>query len=133
MSDDIYSDIHPDVKAALDMARDLRNRIADLRERIDNVRGCVRSPGGYAAAEVDAMGRLIKLTLFNDACAKLNGRRLAEEIMDSIRTSMAEASRNYDEIMNGDSLAEPFEEIAEAEPSQGQKQTEQPRPETGLA
>lgn len=98
------ADIHPDVQAALDMARDLRNRIADLRERIDGVRGRLTSPKGYAVAEVDAMGRLTGLQLLNNATTQLSGHELAQEILAAIRESATDAGRQYDAIMNSDTL-----------------------------
>jgi DNA-binding transcriptional regulator YbjK len=100
------SDIHPDVQAALDMARDLRHRIADLRDRIDAIRARLPSPKGYALAEVDAMNRLTGLYLLNNATSRLSGSQLAEEIMASIRQGTADTRRQYDNLMAGDATAD---------------------------
>lgn len=95
-----YPDMHPDVQAALDAARDLRNRIADLRERIDAVRSRQPSPSGDAIAEVDAMGRLTNLYLAPGAVERHPGPALAAEIMASITASTDDASHLYHGIMN---------------------------------
>jgi hypothetical protein len=107
------SDIHPDVQAALDMSRELRHRIADLRERIHGIRARLPSPRGYALAEVDAMSKLTGLYLLNDATAHLSGRELAGEIMASIREGTADARQQYDNLMAGDGTVddEPEEEM----------------------
>ena len=106
------NDIHPDVQAALDMSRDLRHRIADLRERIDGIRARLPSPNGYALAEVDAMSKLTGLYLLNDATARLSGSALAEEIMASIRDGTDDARRQYDNLMAGDFAADDeFQEV----------------------
>jgi hypothetical protein len=100
------TDIHPDVQAALDMARDLRHKIADLRERIHAIRARLPSPKGYVLAEVDAMNRLTGLYLLNNATSRLSGSQLAEEIIASIREGTADAQRQYDNLMAGDDTAD---------------------------
>ncbi|MFI5715842.1 hypothetical protein [Nocardia sp. NPDC051750] len=93
------SNIHPDVQAALDAARDLRHRIADMRERIDSVRARRPSPSGTVIPEVDAMGRLTSLYLAPGTAARFTGAELAEEIMAAIRESTSDAALQYRTIM----------------------------------
>lgn len=94
------SNIHPDVQAALDAARDLRHRIADMRERIDAVRARRPSPSGLVIPEVDAMGRLTNLYLEPGTVNRFTGDELAAEIMAAIRESTADAARQYRTIMD---------------------------------
>ena len=100
-------DIHPDVQAALDAARDLRNRIADLRERIDAIKARRPSPSGLVVPEVDAMGRLTGLYLAPGAAVRFDNAELAAEIMAAIRESTADAARQYRTLMDADPWAEP--------------------------
>ena len=94
------SDIHPDVQAALDSARELRHRIADMREKIDNIRARRPSPSGAVIPEVDAMGRLTDLYLAPGTTARLTDVELIAEIMAAIRESSADAERQYQSIMD---------------------------------
>ncbi|MGO4617639.1 hypothetical protein AB4305_27460 [Nocardia sp. 2YAB30] len=94
------SAIHPDVQAALDAARDLRHRIADMREKIDNIRARRPSPSGAIIPEVDAMGRLTDLYLAPGTAARLTGPELVAEIMAAIRESTADAARQYQSVMD---------------------------------
>ncbi|MBO0855612.1 MAG: YbaB/EbfC family nucleoid-associated protein [Nocardia sp.] len=96
------SDIHPDVQAALDAARDLRHRIADLRERIDSIRSRRPSPSGAVIPEVDAMGRLTDLYLAPGTVDRFEAEELAAEIMAAIRESSADAGRQYHVIMSAE-------------------------------
>ncbi|WP_433574701.1 hypothetical protein [Nocardia brasiliensis] len=93
------SDIHPDVQAALDAAKELRNRIADLREKIDGIRARRPSPSGAVIPEVDAMGRLTDLYLAPGTSARMNGAQLAAELMAAIEESTSDATRQYDGLM----------------------------------
>ena len=93
------NDIHPDVQAALNAARDLRHRIADMRERIDSVRARRPSPSGTVIPEVDAMGRLTSLYLAPGTAARFTGVDLADEIMAAIRESTLDAALQYRTIM----------------------------------
>ncbi|MEV5840084.1 hypothetical protein [Nocardia sp. NPDC052112] len=97
------SDIHPDVQAALDAARDLRHRIADLREKIDGIRARRPSPSGAVVPEVDAMGKLTNLYLAPGTVDRLECADLVTEIMAAIRESTADAARQYENIMGSDS------------------------------
>ncbi|MEV6280186.1 hypothetical protein [Nocardia sp. NPDC051832] len=108
------SSIHPEVQAALDMARDLRNRIADLRERIDQVRARRPSPSGAVIPEVDAMGRLTGLYLAPGTAARFTTAELTAEIMAAIGESTADAARQHHAIMN-DSI--PSDLIDAADPA----------------
>ncbi|WP_245547083.1 YbaB/EbfC family nucleoid-associated protein [Nocardia brevicatena] len=101
------SDIHPDVQAALAAARDLRHRIADMRERIDTVRARRPSPSGLVIPEVDAMGRLTNLYLEPGTVNRFTGEELAAEIMAAIRESTADAARQYRTIMDTTIVDEP--------------------------
>lgn len=94
------SDTHPDVQAALAMARGLRDRLAALTEDINGVLGNETSPRGYAQASVDAMSRLTSLRLLNNATTQLSGTELATEILASITASSKAARSAYDAIMN---------------------------------
>ncbi|WP_406231671.1 hypothetical protein [Nocardia sp. NBC_01009] len=94
------SSIHPDVQAALDAARDLRHRIADMRERIDSIRARRPSPSGGVIPEVDAMGRLTDLYVAPGTAARFTSAELVAEVMAAIRESTADAARQYQVIMN---------------------------------
>lgn len=94
------SDIHPDVQAALDAARDLRHRIAELRERIDGLRARRPSPSGAVIPEVDAMGRLTALYLAPGTATRFTNEELISEIMSAIQESTADAVRQYQAIMD---------------------------------
>ncbi|RMI29556.1 hypothetical protein EBN03_26040 [Nocardia stercoris] len=98
--------MHPDVKAALDAARDLRHKIADLREQIDSIRARRPSPSGAVVPEVDAMGRLTALYLAPGTAAQYDNQELAAEIMAAIRESAADAGRQYRHLMDVDPWAE---------------------------
>ncbi|WP_280233639.1 YbaB/EbfC family nucleoid-associated protein [Nocardia cyriacigeorgica] len=95
------SDIHPDVQAALDMARNLRHRIADMREKIDAIRARRPSPSGAVIPEVDAMGRLTGLYLAPGTVDRFDSAELTHEIMAAIRDSTADAGRQYRIVMDG--------------------------------
>jgi YbaB/EbfC DNA-binding family protein len=107
------SDIHPDVRAALDAARELRHRIADIRERIDNIRARRPSPSGAVIPEVDAMGRLTALYLAPGTADRFENQELVTEIVAAIRESTADAARQYRVVM--DSLVPDKDNEAHAE------------------
>lgn len=94
------SEIHPDVQAALDMARDLRHRIADLRERIDAIRARRPSPSGAVIPEVDALGRLTGLYLAPGTTTRFSSDQLVTEIMTAIRDSSEDAARQHHVLMS---------------------------------
>lgn len=119
------SNIHPDVQAALDAARDLRHRIADMREKIDGIRARRPSPSGAVIPEVDAMGRLTSLYLAPGTVSRFPNDELASEIMAAIRESTADAARQYRTIMeasitgdsrNGGQSREPNPPVPASEP-----------------
>ncbi|WP_280310031.1 hypothetical protein [Nocardia abscessus] len=93
-------DIHPNVRAALGLARELRHRIADMRERADQIVARRPSPSGLAIPEVDATGRLLDLYLAPGTCARFGNQELAADIMAAITESTADARRQYDIAMN---------------------------------
>ncbi|MFC9897822.1 hypothetical protein ACFVMC_29385 [Nocardia sp. NPDC127579] len=101
------SAIHPDVQAALDAARDLRNRIVDLRERIDQIRARRPSPSGAVIPEVDAMGRLTDLYLAPGTAARFTSTELVAEIMAAVRESTADAARQYQSVMGASQASGP--------------------------
>ncbi|NKY54019.1 hypothetical protein [Nocardia vermiculata] len=101
------SGIHPDVQAALDAARELRHKIADLRERIDSIRARRPSPSGCVIPEVDAMGRLTDLYLAPGTVDRFEADELVAEIMGSIRESSADAGRQYQVIMEAEPTPDP--------------------------
>ncbi|WP_245550835.1 YbaB/EbfC family nucleoid-associated protein [Nocardia paucivorans] len=109
------SNIHPDVQAALDAARELRHRIADMRERIDAVRARRPSPSGLVIPEVDAMGRLTNLYLAPGTADRFTSEELSAEIMAAIRESTSDAARQYQVIMDTAVVEEPG--AAEEEPA----------------
>lgn len=96
------SDIHPDVQAALDAARELRHKIADLREKIDSIRARRPSPSGAVIPEVDAMGRLVGLYLAPGTVDRFESDELVSEIVSAIRESTADAARQYEQLMDRD-------------------------------
>ncbi|MEU6560585.1 hypothetical protein [Nocardia nova] len=100
------SDIHPEVQAALDAARDLRHKIADLRERIDAIRARRPSPSGAVIPEVDAMGRLTDLYLAPGTVDRFGCAELISEITAAIRDSSADAARQYELLMDSDPWSE---------------------------
>ncbi|MFI2283020.1 hypothetical protein [Nocardia beijingensis] len=93
-------DIHPDVKAALATMRELRHRIAEVRERADDIFARRPSPSGLVVPEVDARGRLRDLYLAPGTCARFGNQELAAEIMAAITESTADARRQYTITMN---------------------------------
>jgi len=101
------NDIHPDVQAALDAARELRHRIADLRERIDAIKARRPSPSGLVVPEIDAMGRLTALYLAPGTADRFDNAELVAEIMAAIRDSTADAARQYKAIMDSDPWVDP--------------------------
>ncbi|WP_280393737.1 hypothetical protein [Nocardia brasiliensis] len=106
------SAIHPDVQAALDAARDLRHRIAELREKIDGIRARRPSPSGAVIPEVDAMGRLVDLYLVSGTAARMNSAELIAEVMAAIHESTADAARQYDGLMGSAALSPATEDGA---------------------
>ncbi|RJO79857.1 hypothetical protein D5S18_00860 [Nocardia panacis] len=100
------SETESSVQAALDAARELRHKIADLRERIDAIRARRPSPSGLVIPEVDAMGRLTNLYLAPGTVDRFSGPELVVEIMAAIKDSAADAARQYDALMNPADLAD---------------------------
>lgn len=96
------SDIHPNVQAALDSARDLRHRIADMREKINAIRARRPSPSGAVVPEVDAMSRLTDMYLAPGTTERFTNEELVVEIMAAIRESTADTSRQYQALMDTD-------------------------------
>ncbi|MGY2093348.1 hypothetical protein [Nocardia gipuzkoensis] len=105
-------DIHPDVRTALGMARELRHRIADVHERADGIVARRPSPSGLVIPEVDAMGRLRDLYLAPGTCARFGNRELVAEIMAAISESTEDARRQYHIAMNDTgNLPRPLAEV----------------------
>ena len=113
------SDMHPEVQAALDAARELRHKIADLRERIDAIRARRPSPSGAVIPEVDAMGRLTDLYLAPGTVDRFDCAELVSEITAAIRESSADAARQYESLMDSDPWGEGVskEQAVAAEPA----------------
>ncbi|WP_281918962.1 hypothetical protein [Nocardia sputorum] len=88
------------MRAALDMARELRHRIADVRERADRIVARRPSPSGLVIPEVDVMGRLLDLYLAPGTCARFGNRELTAEIMAAITESTEDARRQFTIAMN---------------------------------
>ncbi|MEU7768755.1 hypothetical protein AB0B25_27110 [Nocardia sp. NPDC049190] len=94
------------------MARELRHRIADMRERADAIVARRPSRSGLIIPEVDAMGRLQDLYLAPGTCARFGNRELADEIVAAIAESIEDARRQYQIAMNNpDNLPRPFAEV----------------------
>lgn len=94
------------------MARELRHRIAEVRERADEIVARRPSPSGLAIPEVDAMGRLRDLYLAPGTCARFGNQELAADIMAAITESTADARRQYSIAMNDtDNLPRPLSEV----------------------
>ncbi|WP_181063494.1 hypothetical protein [Nocardia nova] len=93
-------EIHPNVQIALDMTRELRNRVADVRERAEAIVARRPSPSGLVIPEVDAQGRLTDLYLAPGTCDRFGNQELAEEIIAAIAESTEDARRQYHIAMN---------------------------------
>ncbi|MCC3333450.1 hypothetical protein [Nocardia abscessus] len=94
------------------MTRELRHRIAEVRERADEIVARRPSPSGLVIPEVDARGRLRDLYLAPGTCARFGDQELAAEIMAAITESTADARRQYTIAMNDtDNLARPLSEV----------------------
>ncbi|WP_067694163.1 hypothetical protein [Nocardia jejuensis] len=107
------TEIHPDVQSALDAARELRHRIADLREKINSIRARRPSPSGAVLPEVDAMGRLTDLYFAPGTTTRFGNTELVAEIMAAIDESTTDAGRQYKAIMD----VEPWPEQAASNPA----------------
>lgn len=105
-------ELHPDVRAALGMTRELRQRIAAVRDRSDEIVARRPSPSGLVIPEVDAMGRLRDLYLAPGTCARFNSQELAAEIIAAVTESTADARRQYEIAMNNTrDLPRPIAEV----------------------
>jgi hypothetical protein len=105
-------ELHPDVRAGLSLARELRYRIADMRERADAIVARRPSPSGMVIPEVDMRGRLRDLYLAPGTCARFDNQQLAAEIVAAIAESAEDARRQYHVAMNDpENLPRPFSEI----------------------
>ncbi|OQS14486.1 hypothetical protein [Nocardia donostiensis] len=93
-------ELHPDVRAALALSRELRHRIADVRERADAIFARRPSPSGLVIPEVDARGRLRDLYLAPGTCDRFDNQELAADIMAAITESTADAQLQYQIAMN---------------------------------
>lgn len=93
-------EVHPDVAAALSMVRELRHRVARVRERTEDIVARRPSPSGLVIPEVDAMRRLRDLYLAPGTCARFGNQELAAEIVAAITESSADARRQYHLMMN---------------------------------
>lgn len=105
-------EIHPDVQAALGMTRELRHRIAEMRERADKMLARRPSPSGLVIPEVDVTGRLLDLYLAPGTCSRFNNLELVAEIMAAINESTEDVRRQYHVTMNDvDNLPRPLADI----------------------
>ncbi|MET8874545.1 hypothetical protein [Nocardia sp. NPDC004604] len=105
-------ELHPDVRVGLSLARELRNRIAEMRERTDAIVARRPSPSGLVIPEVDATGRLRDLYLAPGTCARFGNQELAAEIVAAIAESTEDARRQYNIAMNDpENLPRPLSEI----------------------
>ncbi|MET9031223.1 hypothetical protein ABZW96_37485 [Nocardia sp. NPDC004168] len=107
-------EIHPDVRAGLSMARELRHRVSEVRERTDGIFARRPSPSGLVIPEVDVIGRLRNLYLEPGTCAKFGNQELAAEIMAAIIESSQDVRRQYQIAMNNpELLPRPFVEVVQ--------------------
>ncbi|WP_174184088.1 hypothetical protein [Nocardia barduliensis] len=105
-------EVHPYVRAGQSMARELRHRIAEMRERSDAIVARRPSPSGLVIPEVDVMGRLRDLYLAPGTCARFGNQELAAEIMAAITESTEDARRQYHFAMNNpENLPRPFADV----------------------
>ncbi|MFI7667914.1 hypothetical protein [Nocardia sp. NPDC049526] len=105
-------ELHPDVRAGLSLTRELRHRIADMRERADAIVARRPSPSGMVIPEVDMGGRLRDLYLAPGTCDRFGNQELAAEIVAAIAESAADARRQYHIAMNDpENLPRPLSEI----------------------
>ncbi|MGV9723317.1 hypothetical protein [Nocardia beijingensis] len=93
------------------MARELRHRIAEVRERADQIVARRPSPSGLVVPEVDAMGRLRDLYLAPGTCARFDNQELAAEIMAAITESTQDVRRQYEIAMNHNDQPRPLAEV----------------------
>ncbi|WP_227984185.1 hypothetical protein [Nocardia spumae] len=105
-------ELHPDVRVAMAMGRELKHRIAEMRERADGVVARRPSPSGTVIPEVNAYGQLTDLYLAPGTCDRFDNHELVAEIMSAIRESTANARRQYDITMNEDHQHVPLAEKA---------------------
>ncbi|RDI54549.1 hypothetical protein [Nocardia mexicana] len=118
------ADFHPDVKLAFSVTRELRHRIAEVRERADAIVARRPSPSGLVIPEVDATGRLRDLFLAPGTCDRFDNHELVADIMAAIIESTEDAQRQYRFAMHDpDSRQRPISEIvrewrAEGDPGQ---------------
>ncbi|WP_433631341.1 hypothetical protein [Nocardia sp. CA-120079] len=105
-------ELHPDVRAGISLRRELRNRIADMRERADAIVARRPSPSGLVIPEVDVRGRLRDLYLAPGTCARFGNQELVAEIMAAIAESSTDVRRQYQIVMNDpDNLPRPLSKI----------------------
>jgi hypothetical protein len=93
-------ELHPDVRAGLSLTRELRHRIADMRERAAAIVARRPSPSGLVIPEVDVTGRLRDLYLAPGTCDRFGNQELAAEIVAAIAESAEDARRQYHIAMN---------------------------------
>lgn len=105
-------ELHPDVRVAMAMGRELKHRIAEMRERADSLVARRPSPSGLVIPEVNAYGELTDLYLAPGTCDRFGNEQLAAEIVAAVRESTADARRQYSIAMNGDRPYVPLAEKA---------------------
>ncbi|MFI5715849.1 hypothetical protein [Nocardia sp. NPDC051750] len=104
-------DIHPSVKIARDATRELRHRIADLRDKVESIVARRPSPSGLVIPEVDAFGRLRDLYLAPGTCARFDNDELVADIMAAVRESAQDARRQYYVVMSDQSSRPPLAQV----------------------
>ncbi|WP_280268583.1 hypothetical protein [Nocardia wallacei] len=107
-------ELHPDVQLAISVTRELRHRLAEVRERADAIVARRPSPSGLVIPEVDSYGRLRDLYLAPGTCDRFDNDELVADIMAAIVESTADARRQYGITMNGPTiLPRPISEIVD--------------------
>ncbi|WP_199195728.1 hypothetical protein [Nocardia sp. MDA0666] len=105
-------ELHPDVRVAMAMGRELKHRIAEMRERADSMVARRPSPSGMVIPEVNVYGELTDLYLAPGTCDRFGNDELAFEIVSAVRESSADARRQYHIAMNVDRHHVPLAEKA---------------------
>ncbi|WP_174372259.1 hypothetical protein [Nocardia aobensis] len=105
-------ELHPDVRVAMAMGRELKHRIAEMRERADGIVARRPSPSGMVIPEVNVYGQLTDLYLAPGTCDRFGNDELVAEIVAAIRESTANARRQYGIAMNEDHHHVPLAEKA---------------------
>lgn len=97
---------------ARETMRELRHRIAEVREKVESIVARRPSPSGLVIPEVDAFGRLRDLYIAPGTCVRMDSAELAADIAAAIIESAEDARRKYYLVMHDPStLSQSLEEV----------------------